>query len=157
MRLEAHQLKWWSWLLKLWQRKSPSLTAMVPPPDYSSHPFSAGMPSSPAWYALLVPTHHEGHEVLLTLPNLLAKQSADFTVFVGFATDDPTGDFIRKAAALDDRIVPVEAVSEKSMDLEQALIEALGSREDLRRKRATDAIIVPFPLLEVRKRHIQLG
>lgn len=95
--------------------------------------------------------------MLLTLPKLLANQSADFTVFVGFATDDHTGDFIRKAAALDERIVPVEAVSEKSMDLEQALVEALASEEDLRQKVVTDAIIVPFPLLEVRKRRNRLN
>lgn len=145
--------KMWVSRLRGWiARRSPSLSEMLPPPDYLRHPFSSGTLASPAWYALLVPTQEEGHDVLSLLPQHLAKQTSDFTVFVGFAFDDSTKDKIYAASALDPRIVPVSARSANTWDLELALEAALRVAEDNRDRSVTDAIFVPLPTLIIKRR-----
>lgn len=71
----------WNWrkrILQIFRTRSLSVSELLQRPDYLEHPFSEGPASSPSWYALLVPTHEEGDEVLRTVPELLANQVADF-------------------------------------------------------------------------------
>lgn len=138
-------------IFRIFRRQSLSLSELLPRPDYLDHPFSKGPISSPSWYALLVPTHEEGHEVLRVVPPLLANQSADFTVFVAFNSQDPTAGSIWSAASKDARIIPIPTASSEPTELDQALLTALRGCEEQRGHSVTDAMIVPLPILEIKK------
>lgn len=136
---------------RMFRRRSPSVSELLPIPDFLDHPFSKGSASSPSWYALLVPTYEEGDEVLRIVPRLLANQAADFTVLVAFDSKDSTAGSIWIAASKDTRIIPVPANSAEPADLNQALLTALQRCEEQRGYSVTDVMIVPLPVLEIKK------
>jgi hypothetical protein len=124
---------------------------MLPLPTWSEHPFSDFAGPTRAWYVLLVPTINEGREVLEVLPPRLATKHSEFTVLVACSKSDPTRSSIERAAEIEGRIIPVVARSNSLEALEEALVDRLRELEKERGRKATDALIVPLPLLELRR------
>lgn len=124
---------------------------MLPLPAWDQHPFSDFAGPMRAWYVLLVPTIQEGHEVLESLPRQLGAKRPGFTVIVACAKNDPTRSSIEKAAELEQNIIPVFADDESLELLEEALTRRLRTLEEERGRKPTDALIVPLPLLEIRR------
>ena len=144
---------WWK---SLWNRlrgrpSAQGLSDMLPLPTWEQHPFSQSFGSVPAWYALLVPTIEEGHEVLEALPRLLAPQRRDFAILVAFSVDDSTRGCIEEAALLEPRIIPVIAGSNRPDSLEVALTHRLSDLEQQRGQKVTDALIIPLPELQIKR------
>jgi len=126
---------------------------MIERADWRTHPFSERFSNQPAWYVLLVPTSWEGHQVKADLERAMAGQKADFSVLIGFLSNDPTASYIWEAAESDARIVPVPCAVDKPRwdvmkgDFDQAL-ETLKAQ---RKREPTDVLLVSFPELIIHR------
>jgi hypothetical protein len=133
-------------------RVAPSLSDLLPLPNFLEHPFSNIHGGKRSWFALLVPTLEEGQDILHEAPGLFRDQVAEFTILVAAFRDDPTLSALHATARIEPRIKVVSSSTAEIGDLEASLVSVLTDLEAARGERTTDALIVPWSLLVAHRR-----
>ena len=138
---------------RLRRHRAPKLSDMLDLPAWQEHPLSHRCGVDQAWYVLLVPTIREGQHVRSDVLRALRNQQADFTVVIGYFSEDPTEPDILAAAELDVRIRPlrIEAQAGDWERMSAELQAKLLQLEAERGRRPHDTLCVSLPELIIRR------